>query len=88
MIAAKNEIYLTLKGEKKDLGKKRLRVGRLDEIIREAKERNNIPADYVIHKSTIRQQLKKKQHLMVYVDHAGHTSPLLQIEPEIVSVLI
>ena len=56
VIAAINDICLTLKVEKKDLGKKRLRVGCLDEIICEAKERNGIPADYVIHKSTIRQQ--------------------------------
>ena len=33
VIAAKNEIALTLDSEKKSLGKKRLRAGRLDEII-------------------------------------------------------
>ena len=65
MIAANNEICFTLTGEKKDLGKKRLRVGCLDEIICEAKERICLPADYIIHESTIGQRLKKKQNLMV-----------------------
>ena len=88
VIAAKNEIALTLDSEKKSLGKKRLRAGRLDEIISEVKKRNGLPDDYVINKSTIRQRLKKKQNLMVYVDHPGHASPLSQIEPEIVAVLI
>ena len=55
MITEKNKLCLTLKGEKKYLGKKRLRVDRLDEIIHEEKEKNGISADYVIHKTTIRQ---------------------------------
>ena len=55
VVATKNEIALTLDIEKKYLrGKKRLRVGQLDEIIHEAKKRDGLPDDYVINKSTIR----------------------------------
>ena len=60
MIAAKNEIVLTLDSEKKTLGNKRLMVGRLDEIIRNVKQRNGLPEDLVIGKATIQQMLKKK----------------------------
>ena len=88
VIAAKNEIALTLDSEKKALGKKRLRVGRLDEIIRDVKRRNGLPKDLVISKAAIRQRLKKKGKMMVYVGHGGHTTPLQRIESEIVSVLI
>ena len=54
VIAAKNEIAITLDCEKKALGKKRLRVGRLDEIIRDVKRRNGLPEDLVISKASIR----------------------------------
>ena len=86
VIASKNEIATLYKAERDQAGKKRLKRGRLDDIIKEVKERNSLPDDIVIDKPLIRQRMK--QNIFVSVGHAGLSSPLTKIEPEIVETLI
>ena len=86
MIASKNEIATLYKAERDQAGKKRLKRGRLDDIIKEVKKRNLLPDDIVIDKPLIRQRMK--QNIFVSVGHAGLSSPLKKIEPEIDETLI
>ena len=86
LLAVKNEIATTYESERKLAGKKRLKRGRLDEIIEESKSRNGLPEDLTINKNLIRQRMK--QTVVVNTPHSGLTSPLISIEPLIVGILI
>ena len=57
-ISSKNEIVDIYFTEKKAAGKKRLKRGRLDEIIAEVKETNKLTDNIVINKALIRQRVK------------------------------
>ena len=78
VIAPKNKIATIYKTERDQAGKKRLKRGRLDDIIKEVEKRNLLPDNIVIDKPLIRQRMK--QNTFVSVGHAGLSSPLTEIE--------
>ena len=88
LIATANEIALQYKIEKDSLkrAKKRMKKGRLSELIKETKEKNNLPVDAVITETQIRQRLKRNAPMTEH--RAGVTSPLAPVEPRIVSTII
>ena len=88
VIATKNEIATTFKRMRKESGKKRLKRGCLDELIKSVKQKNNLPDDLTISKQSIRQRLKPSQNLVVVNSHPGHTSPLADIEQDVVNIMI
>ena len=88
MIATKNEIATTFKRMRKESGKKRLKHGCLDELIKSVKQKNNLPDDLTISKQSIRQRLKPSQNLVVVNSHPGHTSPLADIEQDVVNIMM
>ena len=83
-IATKNEIALMYFTEKKD-GNKRLKPGRLLEIIDLVSKRNKLGDDIKITPACIRQRLKK--NMVVTARHPGHVSPLINIEPQVIKVI-
>jgi hypothetical protein len=85
MISTKNEIAHRFFTEK-NAARKKLKRGRLDEIITEVKKRNNLSEDVVINKTLIRSRIKK--NIFVRNGHSGPSSPLASIEPHIVEMLI
>ena len=88
LVATANEIALQYKKEKDSVKrvKKRMKKGRLSELIKETKEKNNLPLDAVITETQIRQRLKRNAPMTV--NHAGKTSPLAPVEPRIVSTIV
>mgnify|MGYP003333995770 CR=1 FL=1 len=88
LIATANEIALQYKIEKDSLkrAKKRMKKGRLSELIKETKEKNNLPVDAVITKTQICQRLKR--NAPITLKHAGLTSPLAPVEPKIISTIV
>ena len=63
-----------------------LKRGCLAEIIRKVKRTNNLPESVVIHESMIRKRLTGGTEFLNGV--GGHTSPLLDIEPSFVSIIL
>ena len=88
LIATANEIALQYKKEKNSVKRvdKRMKKGRLSELIEKAKERNNLPADAVITEMQIRQRLKR--NVPITVNCAGVTQPLAPVEPKIISMIV
>ena len=85
-IAAKNEIATLHSKDRKAAGKKRLKRGHLEGIIQSVKKKNKLKDSFAVSKSTIHQRLKN--NLIVLNSHPGHTSPLAEIESDVVEVLI
>ena len=84
-LAAKNEIVEKCKVEVRASKKRRLKKGRLDEIIKSVKINNNIPF-VEIKADTIRQRIFRKTS---FSDGVGrHTSPLLAMESTFVATII
>ena len=88
--AAKNKIAAKISEERKKLsGKKRLRKGLMLEVIEQVKDEMGVPRKTVITTNSIKQRLKMDR---LFVPHemssGGALSPLHQIEPYIVEILI
>ena len=88
LIATANEIALQYQFEKDSVkrAKKRMKKGRLSELIKEKKKKNNLPEDAVITKTQICQRLKRNAPMTDH--HAGMNSPLAPVEPRIVSTIV
>merc|ERR1740124_363519 len=86
-IAAKNEIVTIFEKKRKEAGTKRLKRRFLDEIIETVKQKNNLQ-HITISKQCIKQHLKPEQNTIVVNYHSGHSSPLADIEQDVVSVMI
>ena len=71
---------------RKIAGKKRLKRGRLNEIIQKVKSKNDLLDDVPVSKSMIHQRTKGAA--VVEVTHPGTTSPLSSIEAQVVQILI
>lgn len=86
MLAAKNEITSEYKLEMDQSSVKRMKKGRLAEIISEVKRKNNLDKDVVILESTIRKRLTRGTTFSNGV--GGHTSPLSALEPTFVATIV
>ena len=86
MLAAKNEITSEYKLEMDQSSVKRMKRGRLAEIISEVKRKNNLDKDVVILESTIRKRLTRGTTFSDGV--GGHTSPLSKLEPTFVATIL
>ncbi len=62
----------------------RVEKGELTIIIHEAKQQCNLPDDVVILPSTVQQRLKRCSN----TGHNGQISPMADIEPSVVSIII
>ena len=88
VVATTNEITIAFNSEKQAAfdNKKRMKKGRLTELINEIKSKNNIATSIKIQENTIR---RRSQRGKMYSDGVGgHQSPLTPIEPTIVSTII
>ena len=87
LIATRNEISLQYENEKKEAVrlKKRLKKGRLSELIKMVKTKNNL-AHIPITEALIRQRLKRD--VTTTVNYSGISSPLAAVEPMIVSTIV
>jgi hypothetical protein len=63
--------------------KKRLKKGSLKEIISAAKQKFHVPEDIIISTDVVRQRLKRGRNN----GHAGHKSPMEDIEPYLVELI-
>ena len=63
--------------------KARLRKGSLNEIIDLAKKKYSVPDSIIISTQTVRQRLKRGQNN----GHAGHKSPMEDVEPYLVELI-
>ena len=86
MLAAENEITSEYKLEMDNSSVKRMKKGRLAEIISEVKRKNNLDKDVVILESTIRKRLTRGTTFSNGV--GGHTSPLSALEPIFVATIV
>jgi hypothetical protein len=63
--------------------KARLRKGSLNEIIDLAKKKYSVPDSIIISTQTVRQRLKRGKNN----GHAGHKSPMEDVEPYLVELI-
>ena len=87
-IAARNEIATIFHKEKKKCGKKRMRKGRLAEIIRDVKKRRSLPDDFDVPSALVRKRSQRNNLMLVNKNGRGNVSPLLQYEPTFVDLMI
>jgi len=83
---ATQESVLLFKEKRKEnrSSKKRLRYGLLDDIIKSAKKKYSVPDDVTIRKDCICQRVKRNSAS----NHAGQQSPMIEIEPYLVELII
>ena len=86
-IATKNEIAIQYSLERRAAGKKRLKRGRLDEIISDIKKRNCLPDDFTVDKQLIRQR-EKTGNIFITQDNGGHLSPLQPVEAKVIATIV
>jgi hypothetical protein len=86
MELATQESVLLFKEKRKEnrSSKKRLRYGLLDDIIKSAKKKYSVPDDVTIRKDCICQRVKRN----LASNHAGQQSPMIEIEPYLVELII
>ncbi len=84
--AATKEAVKCLKIRKQESrsSKKRLRYGLLNDIIEASKKKYCIPDDVIISKECMQQRVKRNSK----DNHAGQTSPMIDIEPYLVELII
>ena len=87
-IASLDEIAQIYEGEKRiaERTKKRMVKGWLKDIIRQVRNNNNLQEDIVINEGYIRQRLKRGSVFNNGV--RGHSSPILPMEPTIVTTIV
>ena len=88
LIATTNEIAVIYEKERKELARlnKRMKKGRLNNIIEGIKKKNGIRKDSIISKHLIRQRMKRGH--IITVNRQGHTSPLAPVESKIVNTIV
>jgi hypothetical protein len=84
-LAAINET-VTLYSEEKKISRKRMRNGRLQEILEEVKIRHNLPSDFTVSNQTLKTRLKRKQLSLPLDNKNGPLTPLASIEPNLVNM--
>ena len=85
ILATYNQIADIYSKERKE-GRKQIKRGRLEEIIKEAKEENNLPSEVVIKQSTIRKRFQKRRRTQVFV--RGVPSPLAPVETQMIATML
>ena len=85
LVGAKNEITTRVDKARRTLQRgKRMTKGALAIIIADVQEDRNLPPDFSMPLDTIRTRIKRKK---LFAFHRGHTTPLLDIEPVVVSTI-
>jgi hypothetical protein len=83
-LATKEAVDWLANYNKKSKSKKRLKKGLLMEVIRAAKEKYFVDDNISICCGTVRQRVKRNSNS----GHVGQTSPMLQVEPYLVELII
>ena len=90
IVAAKNEIA-TLYAEERDKAKRqkmRVKRGLLSKITTQVRKKRSLPEDCVISPRAILRRVDRKRVVVLNKNGSGQVSPLLEIEPEFVKVMI
>ena len=88
-VAAKNEIATRFSGEKMRAKAKfkRLKKGRLDEIISQVKKKRNLPHDFVVSPTVIRKRVERNNLIVTNEGGSGQVSTLLDLEPQFICIV-
>mmetsp|Transcript_31321 Transcript_31321/g.37267 ORF Transcript_31321/g.37267 Transcript_31321/m.37267 type:complete len:250 (-) Transcript_31321:858-1607(-) len=90
LITAKNDIAILYADEKKRANnkKKRMRKGRLAEIISKVKRQGGLPDKVKLSPKVIQKRVDRGGLIVMNEKGSGQVSPLLEIEPQFVQVVI
>ena len=89
LISAKNEVATLYAAEKERVGRKgkRMKKGRLQEIVEDVKNKQKLPCDFVVDYNVVKKRIQRKS-IVVVNKGQGVVSPLIDIEPHFVDVIL
>ena len=90
IVTARNEIALIFAGEKRKAKSqnKRMKKGRIQEIINEVKTKFNLPSDFTVSTKLIRYCERSGSLMVAHKKGSGQYSPLVDLEPQFLSLII